>query len=419
MRLLFLSLSCPAPPNNGSKMRTWALLRALAEEGHSITLLAFAEPQEVDGNEPVVRSLCDRVEWVPREYVNVSAGRDYWARLKHMFSRAPHSAHGFRSRLMEQRIRDLLSTGGVDAIFCEQTQPLINVAGQLPVPLILDYMSVEYLTWYRYMSCERNPVKKLYARLESQKMRQWERQSCQRATVAIACSEHDRALLQSLCPEARVLAVPNVVDTDAYQPGGSENSLVVLYQGGMDWYPNRDAVAYFVESILPELRKLVPGVQFVVGGRNPSEEFRKRFARLADVRFTGTVSDMGAVIASAAVCVVPLRIGSGTRLKILEAAAMAKPIVSTRLGAEGLDFLQDQEILLADAPSDFAHAVADLLHNSSRRTLLGRGARKRVEQQYSFPALLAAIRQVITESERRRLESPAVPSCDSVLGGRR
>jgi glycosyltransferase involved in cell wall biosynthesis len=160
----------------------------------------------------------------------------------------------------------------------------------------------------------------------------------------------------------------------------------------MDWYPNRDAVEFFVSAILPRLRAAVPEARFVVGGRNPSDEFRRRFAATPGIEFTGTVPDMRAEIAKAAVCVVPLRIGSGTRLKILEAAAMAKPVVSTRVGAEGLDFVDGKEIVLADEPKAFAGAVADLLRDASRRRELGQAARRRVEKCYSFPVLRTAVR---------------------------
>jgi glycosyltransferase involved in cell wall biosynthesis len=376
-------------------MRTWALLRALAAEGHSIVLLAFADRRELDGNETVLNSVCERVEWVPREHASLSMSRDYLARFSHIFLDMPHSVLGFRSQSMKKRIHQLVDSERIDAIFCEETQPLVNVGDHLPVPLILDNQNVEHLILSRYTAYERNPVKRLYARLEARKLKNWERQSCQRAAVACACSEYDRALLQALSPEVPVVVVPNIVDTDTYQPGGLEDKSKLLYQGGMDWYPNRDAVEFFVTQIFLRIRRQVPDVKFVVAGRNPPEEFRQRLSSIPGIQFTGTVPDMRSEIASAAVCVVPLRIGSGTRLKILEAAAMAKPIVSTRLGAEGLEFQDGQEIVLADEPAAFADAVVKLLRAAPDRVRLGQAARKRAEQDYSFHALGASLRSTI------------------------
>jgi glycosyltransferase involved in cell wall biosynthesis len=160
----------------------------------------------------------------------------------------------------------------------------------------------------------------------------------------------------------------------------------------MDWYPNRDAVNHFVSRILPDLLILVPSVKFLVAGRIPSDSFAGRFVDKANIEFTGFVSDMRSVLGNATVCVVPLRIGSGTRLKILEAAAMAKSIVSTHLGAEGLDFVNGKEIVLEDDPSRFAKAVALLLSSPRYRDALGYAARKRVEAEYSFVPLRKALR---------------------------
>jgi glycosyltransferase involved in cell wall biosynthesis len=194
--------------------------------------------------------------------------------------------------------------------------------------------------------------------------------------------------------------VPNIVDVDEYAADSAEDPRKILFQAGMDWYPNRDAVEFFVAQVFSRIRSQVPNVRFVVAGRNPPEEFRQRLGRVPGVEFTGTVLDMRVEIASAAVCVVPLRIGSGTRLKILEAAAMAKPIVSTRMGAEGLEFRDGKEIALEDEPAAFADAVVKLLNAAPDRHRLGQAARKRVEQNYSFLALRASLREALNTFTR-------------------
>jgi glycosyltransferase involved in cell wall biosynthesis len=165
----------------------------------------------------------------------------------------------------------------------------------------------------------------------------------------------------------------------------------------MDWFPNRDAVTFFVARILPVLKQSVLHIRFVVAGRNPPPAFVSKFAGVSGIEFTGNVPDMRTEIAKAAVCIVPLRIGSGTRLKILEAAAMAKPVVSTRIGAEGLNFVDGEEIVLADEPRAFAHAIVDLLADPARRRTMGGAARRRVEIQYSISALRGALRTVLAQ----------------------
>lgn len=403
MRLLFLSLYYPLPADNGVKMRTWALLRALAAEGHEVTLLTFANPEDLDGQYVVARKVCRRIECVPKTLRSLSANRDYAHRLRRLFTSLPYGVAHCRNIAFERRILALLDEHEFDAVFCEQTDPLINLPASLPVPLILDNQNVEHLILERYAKFERHPGKRAYALLESRKVRNWEKAACERAAVAMACSEYDRGLLEALCPGVPIVVAPNTVETDAYPSSSEDDGRTVLYQGGMDWYPNRDAVQFFVSAIWPRLRKLAPRAKFVVAGRNPSDEFLRQFARVPGIEFTGTVPDMRAEIANAAVSVVPLRIGSGTRLKILEAGAMAKPIVSTRLGGEGLEFADGQEIILADEPEAFAQSVSGLLADPLRRRMLGRAARHRVERQYSFHALRIAVRQALAEVTRKKL----------------
>lgn len=399
MRLLFLSQFCPMPANNGTKIRTWALLRALAAEGHEIMLLTFVDPNEVNGHFTAVQQNCRHVEWLPHALKSLSSSKDYQSRLIHLSSRLPYSVQGARSIMMEQRIKALLHDHKIDVIVCEQADLLVNLAAELSVPLIVDHHDVQHVILRRYLEFERNPAKRLYAWVESRKVLAWERMACQRAAIAMACSEHDRALLAKLCPTLPVVVVPNVVDTDAYARNGEGNGepFRVLFQGAMDWYPNRDAVEFFVSAILPKLRALVPRIQITVAGRNLSEDFRGRFSKCSEIEFIGTVLDMRAEIARAAICVVPLRIGSGTRLKILEAAAMTKPVVSTHVGAEGLDFVDGEEIVLADEPWEFARAITDLLADPARRRTMGLAARRRVETQYSLPALRSALREVLAQ----------------------
>ncbi|PYT34817.1 MAG: glycosyl transferase family 1, partial [Acidobacteria bacterium] len=155
----------------------------------------------------------------------------------------------------------------------------------------------------------------------------------------------------------------------------------------MDWFPNRDAIEFFVNQIFPLIRRDAPAAEFIAAGRNPPRELIDRFSAVPGVKFTGTVPDMRPFLQQAGVCVVPLRIGSGTRLKILESAAAGKAIVSTRLGAEGLDFVDGQEILLADDPVSFAGCIVALLRDPSRRRAMGEAACRRVRQQYSCETL--------------------------------
>jgi glycosyltransferase involved in cell wall biosynthesis len=290
----------------------------------------------------------------------------------------------------------------------------------VPVPVLLNKDDVAHVILERYLRIEPNPLRRLYGALEAWKVRRWEQAASACMTAILACSEVDRHLLQLLCPGVPIHVVPNVVDTDHYVPSDvPTDPCTVLFQGGMDWHPNRDAVTFFAREILPELRRAVPGVTFRVAGRGPSESFRRRLAHIPGVEFTGTVPDMRAEIARATVCVVPLRIGSGTRLKILEAAAMAKPIVSTTLGAEGLQFREGEEIVPSDEPIAFARVVTSLLLDRPRATAIGQAARRRVELHYSLSALCTSLREILDLVAVRPDRTPPSEGSRGVAGASR
>lgn len=395
MRILFLALACPLPANNGYTLRTWTLLRALAAEEHEVTLLAFGERALVPPADlALLEGVCRGVELIPFTRTQLSSVRDIPRRLRALPGPRPYSVQRFQSAAMQARVAAHVEYGKFDTVMSD-----VFTATNLPTvspPIVLDHQNAEHVILRRYIAHERNLAKLAYASLEYWKMKRWERDLCRLSSVGMVCSETDRVTLGRLAPSLRLEIVPNVVEVASADMSGLEHPRTVLFQGGLDWYPNRDAVTFFATAILPELRRRIPDTCVVIAGRNPDPHFIRRFRDIPGFRFTGTVDDMRPVIARAAVCVAPLRIGSGTRLKILEAAALAKPVVSTTLGAEGLDFRDGQEIVLADEPAPFAEAVAGLLRDRRRRTALGQAARKRVEAQYTVTTLRHRLRQALS-----------------------
>lgn len=390
MRVLFLDLTIPVPADNGHKLRTWALLRALAGEGHEVTMVAFARPGEGPAPPAALRGVCARVVTVPLRWTNLSAAGDHQARLRALVRPWPYAVGRFASADMRDQVLRGVADGGADIVICD-VFTAINLP-PLNVPVVVNLENIEHVVLRRYLACERHPLRRAYGWLEYRKMWRWEQALGARASLGLACSATDRTIVRRLCPSLPVHVAPNVVDLPPARwadMAGEEGT--VLFQGGMDWYPNRDAVDFFVSGILPRLRARVPSVRFIAAGRNPFPAFVRRFANRPEVSFTGTVPDMRPVIARASVCVVPLRIGSGTRLKILESAGMSRAVVSTRVGAEGLGFVPGEEIVLADEPDAFADAVADLLVDAERRRALGDAARARVARHYTLRALQTAL----------------------------
>jgi polysaccharide biosynthesis protein PslH len=228
--------------------------------------------------------------------------------------------------------------------------------------------------------------------LESRALQRAERHYVQLADYVLAVSENDRASFAQYADPRRISVIPTGVDTEYFQPpapsgSGLEQPDTMAFTGSMDWMPNEDGVAYFVEKILPLIRRQIPEAAFWAVGRRPP----RRIQALASngIVVTGTVEDIRPYLAKAALCVVPLRSGSGTRIKIFEAMAMGKAVVSTSMGAEGLPVQHGKNIILADDPADFARQVVDLLRDPPRRQQLGQAARQLVVESYGWPAVAA------------------------------
>ena len=397
LKILFAALTVPFPPTNGHRIRNSTLLRALAEEGHAVSLVAFAEPPELRDPQAAHGGTCRTVDLVPAPDTGGRSGMRPLARLAALPRLLPYGALRYRSEAMTGVIALHLARTAFDALIVDDIYLSSNVPDSAQVVTLLNKHDLTEVILKRYLAHEPNPAKRAYAWLECQKIRRLSDRVMRNSTGILACSEVDRKEILARLPAARVAIVPNVVPTDL--PAGEcvDDGRTVLFSGSMDFQPNIDGVQFFVAEVLPALRSRVPNVRFVVAGRNPSQSLCRWLARVPGVEVTGTVPDMRVEVAKATVCVVPLRIGSGTRLKILEAGAMSKAVVSTRLGAEGLEFTDGQEIVLADEPQDLANAVAELLTDARRRAQLGDAARRRVESEYSVSALRRAVHAALRQ----------------------
>ena len=413
MRILYLGLVPPIPTTNGHRVRFRSLLWALSGDGHEVTLLCFADPEELSSPARELSDLCTHVHLVPAPAKQGTAGQ-CWGRLLSLLSSMPYGALRFCSGLMMDEVQRTLDGQHFDAIICDDIYMLSNLPPRTEIPVFLDKHDLTYEVMGHFLDYEKNPLKQIYGRLELRKVRRFEVDACANSAAVLACSDRDAEMIRSVCPKVRIPVLPNVVDVKSYPPSVDDDGRTLLFVGAMDWFPNRDAVDFFIAEILPVVRILAPGARFVVAGRNPSRAVLRRYSTLADVEFTGGISDLRPIIAEAAVCVVPLRMGSGTRLKILEAAAMGKAIISTRLGAEGLNFLPGEEIVLADEPQAFASAIASMLADEPCRRRLGRAARRRVEGHYDLSTLRIAVRDLFGEPAKKFASNGELVRCGAL-----
>jgi glycosyltransferase involved in cell wall biosynthesis len=398
MRILWVKLGALWPLNAGGRIRTFNILKELARE-HRVTLLTTHAPDEDPAESARRLSFCAEVVSLPLAVPKHGSLAFLRGLGASWLSPLPVDVHKWRRAGLRRAIRERLASGGVD--LCVADFP--NAAGNVPlggaVPVVFFDHNVEYLVWQRLQRTEPRLHRRLALELEWRKMRRFEARTCARAQLTLAVSEPDRALLARTSPGARVRAIPTGVDTAYFTPQpGRERPGELVFTGSMDWYPNEDGILHFAENTLPLIRRQVPRTAVTVVGRDPSPRLRAAAER-AGLRLTGTVEDVRPYVAESAVYVVPLRVGGGTRLKIFEALAMAKPVVSTTVGAEGLPLVPGRHFIQADEPTAFAGAVVSLLGDEPRRRALGGAGRELVEQRYAWPQVArefeAACREVV------------------------
>jgi sugar transferase (PEP-CTERM/EpsH1 system associated) len=404
MHILWLKSDLLLPLDKGGKLRTWHLMRHLAAR-HDITYLSFAEPGQVaaDGTSPApdvleaMREVASRVTAIPRSDPSKGSLRFYADAALHLVDPLPYAVAKYRSRAFARAFDELVREQRFDIIVCDFLFPAVNLPRTLPCPAVIFTHNVEAEIWRRHADTRRGVARMLYAR-QHRRMLRFEGRALRRFDGILAVSEADRRTFSRLYPGAiagPVHVVPTGVDTTFFHPSPSRGDRPALvFTGSMDWLPNEDAMAFFCREILPLVREEEPAVTLSIVGRAPTPAVQK-LASEQGVQVTGRVGDVRPYIKDAAVYVVPLRIGGGTRLKIFEAMAMGKAVVTTTVGAEGLPVTDGEHVLIADDPRAFAGAIVSLLRNSGRRRSLERAARALVVQRYDWSAVAGELEQAL------------------------
>jgi len=398
MRLIWVKVGGLWPVNTGGRIRSFHMLRELSRRHHVSLLTTHAPPDDPQALAAALPE-CEVVS-VPWALAKQGSARFALALMGSWLSPLPVDLYKARVPALRRELSRRLDGEKVDLIVADFLLAAPNVGHSASPPTVLFAHNVEHVIWQRMREVERRGWRRALLGLESRKMRRYEARACERARLTIAVSDADRRLLAAAAPGARVRAVPTGVDVDYFAPDGvAEIPGRLVFTGSMDWYPNEDGIVHFIEDVLPRVRRAVPAATLTVVGRNPSARLRAA-AAAAGVQVTGLVDDVRPHMADAAVYVVPLRIGGGTRLKIFEALSMAKAVVSTTVGAEGLPLAPGRHFLQADEPAAFAEAVTALLRDSARRRAIGAAGRRLVEERYSWS-------KVVDEFENR---------CGEVLG---
>lgn len=291
----------------------------------------------------------------------------------------------------------------MDILLCDFLEMSPNVLEITEVPRVLFEHNVETEIWHRHYMISKRPLRKFYLFIEYLKYFSYERMACACFDDVLVVSESDSRLLQQKYDVKHTAVVPTGVDTDYFKPNCDlMQPRAVVFVGSMDWLPNQDAVEYFVADIYPKVKSRIPGVKFYIVGRRPPEKIINLAKADKSILVTGAVDDIRPYVDMARVYVVPIRIGGGTRIKIFEAMAQKKAIISTSIGAEGLPLEDGKHIIIADDPDRFAGSVIRLMNDDRLVHKIGENAYSLVIEKYGWDRAACSFLNAFDKIENRR-----------------
>jgi glycosyltransferase involved in cell wall biosynthesis len=420
MKILWVKADKLLPVQNGGNIRTYHVLRYLSAR-HELTFYSYyGGAPDADYERELRRQLPGAVAVCTgkRELSGAARGLDY---LAHLGAHPPYAVSRFAHPEVQKQIQAWFREQRFDVAVCDFLDAAVNFPGSLTIPSVLFQHNVESEIWRRHADTAGNPVKKVIYAAEFRKMLRYERAAVCKFQHVIAVSENDRSLMAQWVDRDRITVVPTGVDLAEYRPAPAEfnpnppSPPLITFVGAMDWEPNVDGVEFFCGEVWPAIKAEVPEARLRIVGRNPDRRVQKwasdsiQNSIQSSIEVTGRVPSVVEHLHQSAVVIVPLRIGGGTRLKIYEAMASGKAVVSTTVGAEGLDVHPGRDIIFADDARSFAQAVIMLLRDPQLRRRYEKAAAE-TAARYDWPAIGERFTQVLQSvAEKKSFTMRAIP----------
>lgn len=392
MHILLLTQVLPYPPDSGPKIKTYHVLRYLAQR-HSVYLVSFIRSEAERAYIPALRPYCREVETV---LIRRSRPRDGLAFARSLVDGRPFLVVRDDDPRMHRTVAGVMARAPIDAVHADQ---LTMAQYALPLEGVHRVLDAHNAVWTIFGQLARRtpPGPRRWALdLEWRKLRRYEGEMGRRFDAVIAVSEEDReALVAAGCPASRITVIPIAVEAKETRPvERAPGARGILHIGTMYWPPNVEGILWFAREVYPLIRARVPDAPFYVVGARPPAEVRALEETVPGVRVTGYVEDLTPYLRNSGVFVVPLHVGSGMRVKILTAWAWGLPIVSTPVGCAGIPVHPGEDILIADHPADFAAAVVRLLEDPEQARRLAAAGRRYVETQFDWRVVCRKLDEV-------------------------
>jgi glycosyltransferase involved in cell wall biosynthesis len=395
MRILWVNTNFMHPTNKGGSIRTLEMLRHL-HRWHEIHFVAIEDPAHPEG--PARSAEYSTRSYASKHAVPARGSLAFYGQVASAWlSPLPLAMSRYRSPALGKTLQALLKEGAFDRAVVDHLTPATYYP-DLPRALLFQH-NVETVIWRRYAEQASNPVSRLYFKLQADRMFRFERDVCRAAGHIVAVSATDASRMRELFGTDRVSEIPTGVNLEYYTPpsGTPERRADIVFVGSMDWMANQDGVAYFLDEVLPRIHERRPATTFAIVGRNPGRDLLERAQKDPRITVTGTVPDVRPFLWGAGVSIVPLRIGGGTRLKVYESMGARVPLVSTTIGAEGLEYEPGVHLHVADSSAAFADRCLDVLADSGAAAAMAATAWQLVAERFSWETVAKRFDRILTE----------------------
>jgi len=397
MNILFLSTENPFPVDHGHHLRTYYVLKTLAQ-GNRVFFIGFTQDDSGFRYQDELGKMCESVDIFQLRH---RGWRQLILAVKNIFSPDPLIVEKYFDGRAVERIQELIVESHIDIVHIDMLHIAAYKNAIDSLPCVLTNHNVESVRILRWSNVTKSLFLKAYLRLQHKKLRDFESRVCGQFDRCIVVSEYDRECLRKMCGDLNFEIIPNGVDAVYFQPAGPParpNELV--WTGSMKGPYNRDAGQFFLAEIWPLIHQKCPEITVNFVGDAPVEQLVSLAKKSAHVQYTGYVDDVRPYVAGAAVFIAPLRSGSGTKIKVLNAMAQAKPVVTTAIGAEGIEARDGEEIIIADSPQEFAEKTIYLVRHPHEAQQIGLRARKVIEEKYAWNVLEEKIKAIYDNVKR-------------------
>ncbi|HPE19508.1 MAG TPA: glycosyltransferase family 4 protein [Tenuifilaceae bacterium] len=378
MNILLIANKVPFPPNDGGAFATLNMALGLKNAGAHVTVLAISTPKHPSTEQDIPQSISESIRFITT-FVNTNIS---WVKaiLNLFFSKTPYNAERFISSNFKNQIEVTLKENPFDLIQLEglYLAPYIETIQNVSKsPIVLRAHNVEWEIWKRTAQNEKNFLKKIYLSILAQRVKRMELQALRKIDLLVPISERDKKILEQMgCSKPSYTCRTGFLLNNNVPVNNEVEFPSVFHLGGLDWIPNREGLLWFLDNCWHEIVKKIPSIKFYIAGRNATKDFINRIKKYENVEFLGEVTDSKEFMRSKAVMVVPLLSGSGMRIKIVEGMSLGKAIVSTSIGAEGIEATDGKDIMIADTANDFTAKTLFLLTNQEICSNLGSSAKE-------------------------------------------